>query len=1433
MGTIRVFIDKHRVVAVVLTLVAAVFVMQLFITIALDITVRNVLVTAGKGAYRISKAWVTFSWWGGVRIGRLSIAPQAHPSQKMFVADEIILAPDYAGFFSSRDVRRAFASVTFKRPRVLLPLQPIAGSSVAFESVVSNALFAATLFEGRSIIVDNAGVYYPLPDGAGNKTVALLDNIDAVLEAASGEFCATINTRVGPLRVNIAATVDASLSSGDANVLVYDASGVLQKYAVRLDQRGGIVRGNITDRRDVAVGALLWNSANGYHDISFSHDRLRPALVGKIIGAVFPSFYGTNNTGVLKNIRGEVDALTALAVEARLRRDAGAIERFIAVRAFGPGSEARLRVNIDVGGVTANTLLRYRSGSVSLDARFPFASGMLPERVSLISYAMPLGASRLTGQVIARSIGNGPADIRYRIGVYDLRFGNYYSARAEFIAGYAAAERLFSFRSTHYGYRVDGSISYDTRSPRVADITLSQLPVSFFTAFSGGGFGGSSSVDLRYSAVREKGVVTHRLTSSVDEGFTGKKVAGIEAVMNDDRIDCRWLFIDTALGTLSFSGIVDGVFGDAVGLRGMLTTPAGSYPIVGGITGRTKRVIAIGSKDGTISMRGTVGIDGTRIVLRTGLLPVHPRMSAGIRLIFDTASTDGVLSGAISLRERTASPISMGASFRLLDQLILDAVNYEWGGLTLSGSGTAGMRDDALHIEAALTPPASNGSVIIDLDVNGERMNGDVRVDNISSAYFVHIPNVMGDIAARVEIGGTFSAPFFSLRKFSLLRTDIFGDRYDITCRGSVRNGEIALYDGVMKKTGARGYPVTDEQLIFLRRLLITPDITDVLIECRNFDYMSVFDGVFALRSERRGNGRYLTATTTDFLINKRPITPLACTMDDRGGVAAFSAVSHGIRGSVVKTGGRADVSLGYVYDGTEYASAKGFVQDGIAKVRVTSENITAAPLALLSHFLFVRLDGEAYPFEKLGKKYTVFVDASGPLSDLSLSGRFRSRGRVRLNLFQNEFRDSVLDIGFEGKRIVVNDCVFRDGAATIAVSGSASFARNMIDQLAFRITSSSNNMLTAAADLGFLKLDGPASFTLDLTESFLYPRITGAVVTRNSDITFFGGGNTLYRPRFGEFFINAAWNLGINAGNSVHFYNAFVGDSYIKDGSSMRVLGRAIDQTLALRGTIVAQHGTAYYLNNAYQLENLTVSFPEVRSFDPIIEGRGKTRKKLRIGAETLDVTLYLEVNGRFSEIMKNPMYAASMPVRFYTVPSVRDDYVRELVGLPAVREERMAGAPDELSRTIASILPADMIMRDTLRPLERGIRRYTGLDYFGIETGMFSRFSMSLITNSAAGVFDNPWMYLQDTRLSLGKFIPFNQFSRFLPELFLKYNLTITGNLSLWEHERVIQHEFAVELDLAQFSELANFIFEYTIDPSSVSNIEQKISVSTRWRF
>ncbi|MEK6796931.1 MAG: hypothetical protein AABZ39_19310 [Spirochaetota bacterium] len=1438
MNTIRSFIVKHPLVTLVLAIISAGFILQLALTIALDIAVRGMLASAFKDTYRISKAWVTFSWWGGVRIGRISVSSKEKPAEKIITIDELILSPDYRGYLSSFDIRRAVAVATVIRPRVYLPLPEKKMAAVPFSAIISNAVHMAEVFSGRTVIIHDGGISYVLPSKGERRYLGLINGIDAVLEISRKEYYCAVNTRFGSARCNIAATIDPALLFADANILVYDSEGIQLKYGLTLRRTNGIVRGDMTDRRDVSVGSAFWDSDRGTYDVRFSHDRLRPTLIAKALAHAFPAFYDAKTTGVLQVLRNEVEGLSLLAVDARLRRNEIGSDRYVSLRMSGGSSEVRLRVSADDNGVTADARVRYGGGSANAQARFAF-SGPFPERVVFSSSSFPLGASRLTARINAESIGSDAGQYRYRIGIYDMRFGDYYGARAQFVAGYETSSKTMSFLSTHEGFRVAGSICSDPAAAAVADISVAKLPLSLFTAFSGlGALGGSALVDLGYTAVRIKGKEVHRLTSSVSEGFTGRKIAGLEGGMDDARIECRDLFVHTGLGTVRFSGMIDGTTGDAFSINGSLKTPAGIYPIGGSIAGKERRTIAIGSKDGNISVNGFAGMDGVRIMVRTGLLPIHQRISAGIRLLIDTAATNGIVSGSLTMRERSATPISAGASFRLMKELVLDTLYYEWGGLRLTGSGTVGMRDDVLHAEAALFTPASNGTAMIDLDVNGERINSEIKIDNISSAHFVHVPNVMGDIAARIEVGGTFSDPYITLRKFSLLRTDIFGDRYDITCRGTVRNGEVALFDGVMKKTGARGYPVTDEQLIYLRRIFLSPDQTDIQVECRNFDYLSVFDGALAIRSVRRGKTRYVSASTANFLVNKKAIPPFSFVMDDRDGVAIFSSqTGHGLRGTLTRgdRGRRTDVRLGYFLDNNEQISAKGFVQDGIARIAVTSSTMTAAPLALLSHFLFVRLDGEAYLFEKNGKKYTLYLDATGPLGDLSFSGRFRSRAQVRLNLFQNEFRDCVLDLGFENKRIVANECSFRDGAAAVTVNGSVSIARNMIDQLAFRVISSSNTMLTASADLGFLRLDGPAAFHLDFSESFLFPRITGAVQTRNSDIMFIGGGNSAYRPRFGEFFINAAWNLAIAAGNSVHFYNAIVGDSYIKDGSSMRILGRASDQTLALRGSIAAHHGTAYYLNNAYQLENLTVTFPELASFDPIIEGRGKTRKKFRVGSETLDVTLYLEVSGRFSEIMKNPMYATSVPARFYTVPAVKDEYVRELVGLPAAREERTPGsAEDEMQRTLASVLPADMIMRDSvLRPLERNVRRFTGLDYFGIETGAFSRLSMSLLTNTLSGVLDNPGYFLQDTRVSFGKYLPFNQIANFLPEIYLKYNLTIIGNLGLWEHERVLQHELAVELDLAQFSDLANFIFEYTIDPSSVTNIEQKISVSTRWRF
>ncbi len=290
----------------------------------------------------------------------------------------------------------------------------------------------------------------------------------------------------------------------------------------------------------------------------------------------------------------------------------------------------------------------------------------------------------------------------------------------------------------------------------------------------------------------------------------------------------------------------------------------------------------------------------------------------------------------------------------------------------------------------------------------------------------------------------------------------------------------------------------------------------------------------------------------------------------------------------------------------------------------------------------------------------------------------------------------------------------------------------------------------------------GPASNpllrgTLNLTDN----RITYPFLKLEGDS---GTSQTL------ELLKRVNWDLRIIPRNDVHFVREVespfgnvivdlkVRDDYGKFGLS----GIAEEEDLQFSADLVSTEGNLLVLEHYFKPERITFSFSRGAEY-PILSGRAYTTLTDSLGMPS---TVWLNITAPDNELGMVMKEGSWETVRF-RFSTDNPNLARNEADLLAALGFSMKDMPDRAYSALGMQVE-NLVFRPIFRPLERGMRRYLGLDVVHLYS-MFSRNLVQLQTSSSTE-FDARYL-LRSTKFMLGKYL--------MPGLFLTYSGQFEDNL------------------------------------------------------
>lgn len=897
-----------------------------------------------------------------------------------------------------------------------------------------------------------------------------------------------------------------------------------------------------------------------------------------------------------------------------------------------------------------------------------------------------------------------------------------------------------------------------------------------------------------------------------------------------------------------------------VTIEGAVKSPIGDYQISGSTEiSNGNRILYVSTEDSSIVASGVIQANGEmNLNIRTPKDIKIKTIELGFNIDIDNTTKDNYhMFGNFHAKSDITPVFAINTGFELSNQnVVFTNIVYDYRENRVMGNGILTSSDGVTKFNAVLQEADTGGALAIDLSINKSNILGTVAVNKLPFSFGIGGGGVYGNLSTKATVIGLLNDPVIYLEEFAVTDFQIPGYRFDIFLTGLYKRDEIELKDILITKTGENGIVTTGAfkaaQQIKIPLAYFSKDLQNMSIEVINSDFLSVFNGKIDYNMRRLANGstEYRLYTTT-IGVNKRKLTPFNTIAIDNGETISFkSPKNHGINGKIERGDKVYNTDLVYVYDNADLLNIQGSVKDAKANqidLLVTSSTLNVEIFEIFNQ-MFTSIKSAPTNFMKDGKPYTLYARIYGDADNVNIDGRFVGHGsKVKIAYFLDTFNDTQVDFSFKGKSFNVNTLSFVSGGKkNLTITGEAEILRNNINYMDFDLLTSDEQLglLTASANIDVARIRGPIHLDMTVGGDFSAPKIGGIITLNKSDVQLTMSAQNQYIQKVYGLISNVYWDFLIEAWQRVRVAHNLVGDVYVEDGSQMRVYN-SIANGIELAGSVNIERGSIYYLQNIYQIERGTVTFPDINSLDPIIDATAYTYTKYYPSTALNDiagynVTLYMEMNTRVSQLLYEVTGFVS-PVRFYTIPALGQYQVNQLAGLPQgtfdqyqnpqVYAETTSSSKNSISESARlqqlTMSYSDLLLRNTvLRPVERWIRQFLGIDYINLSPTVVN--NLIFVTNNsrnAASIWDN-------TSVSIGKYV-----SKYL---YIKYDVTYKFNdparptlLNRPKDPYYFDHQFGFEVSLLKQVRLANFVFEYKINPFDVQRAGQDFNIVTRWRF
>ena len=294
------------------------------------------------------------------------------------------------------------------------------------------------------------------------------------------------------------------------------------------------------------------------------------------------------------------------------------------------------------------------------------------------------------------------------------------------------------------------------------------------------------------------------------------------------------------------------------------------------------------------------------------------------------------------------------------------------------------------------------------------------------------------------------------------------------------------------------------------------------------------------------------------------------------------------------------------------------------------------------------------------------------------------------------------------------------------------------------------------------------------------------------------------------EFFERVNWDLRVVPKEDVHYTRTIkspLGNVYV-DLLLMNGFGEVLldgvtqEEDFQVWGNLVSTEGSIEVLNHFFRPERITFDYPKGTK-NPILSGRAFTTVIDSMGMPST-VWLSITQTDEMAGIEREGGPWDKVHFRFSTDnPNLGRTEADLLAALGYSADNIKDRAYDALGTQVDNL-----VFRPLLRPLERGMRRYLGLDVVRVSS-MFSRNIAELRTSDRVS-FD-PKLLLRSTKLTLGKYLA--------PGLFLFYSGQVQEGIGFRYHTHGLGFRHALSLEYTIRPDL--FLqMEYTYDSQLLSD-------------
>ena len=1133
-----------------------------------------------------------------------------------------------------------------------------------------------------------------------------------------------------------------------------------------------------------------------------------------------------------------------------------------------------LAVNAEL---TNNNIILSNANINALEGNI-IASGIVPlsdpisSVLSVSANNIKAGTNNLSAKVNLRPTKIDEEEIRSRFTISSLTYANTLEKPLSFNFIYNRPEKKISLNlaANKYEQPFNASFSLDNTAPILASAN-GVIPQDIFVVLLGQNIiDNLSSLNIDYSMsnamyTQGKGKV-HTLKASSRKIYTEEYLIriGMSAYQNIIDIDDIYYRLSED-GGINANAKIEYDKNFNVKIKGNLNTPAGNYGLSGFSTTSTNgsRIIYASTDKSEIIANGSISTNG---ILDLNINTPNELKIKDIDIDVDVDINNYVqkpiyIYGNVKAKKNLAPIFALNTQFELSNQSVMFTnIVLDYGENRVSGNGILSSSDGINKFTALLKDIENNGIFALDSSINKNNIYGKVTVSQLP---FDINGKFYGILTANATVIGLMNDPVIYLEKIDIKDFQIPGERFDISLTGYYKSSELELKDVLVTKTGSSGNVLsktfTKKQEVKIPYAYFSKDLQNMKVEVNNLFIFSTYSGTIDYNMRRLVDGRQeFRIQTTPITINKRKLPEFGTTVTYDGDNITFTNTKkHGINGTITKEEGLTRTDLIYVYDNLNMLNIDGVIKNtrrDQVDLLITSDIINVEVFEIFN-VLFTEIHSSPTNFMVDGKPYTLYAHVHGDSDNVAIDGRFLGHGRkVRIAYFNDVFDDTIVDFNFDGHMFNVNNLTFTSKKKkNLSITGEAEIFKNSINYMAFDLLSSDEQLglLDGNLNLGVTKVRGPVHVDITVGGNIASPRIGGILTLMKSDVqlTMTSSQNT-YRQRVYGMLSKIYWDFTIEAWRQVRVAHNLVGDVYLEEGSKMRVYNTLMDG-IELAGTVNVDRGTIYYLQNIYQLERGSVTFPPNNSLDPIIEATAYTYKKYyptttaNTSSQSFEnelagesVTLYMEMDARLSQLVSSSNSRIS-PVRFYTIPALGQYQVNQLAGIPqgsfGNREDQMFAESTANRSTVnndqlqqLTMNYSDLLLRSTvLRPVERWIRQFLGIDYINLSPTVVN--NLLFVTNnnnlSPTSVWDN-------TSVGIGKYV-----SKYL---YLKYDVTYRVNDTTRPSVNnkpvdpyYFDHQFGFEVSLLKNYKLANFVFEYKINPFDIRGKGQDFNIVTRWRF